>query len=47
MKDDGKYETYRFHYYKFLEQFYNLIVREIFEFVLDEKAEKHIWQILF
>ena len=40
LKDDGRYEPYRFHYYKFLEQFYNLIVREIFEFVLDEKSRK-------
>ena len=40
LKSDGRYETYRFHYYKFLEQFYNLIVREIFEFVLDEESRK-------
>ncbi len=36
----GCYEKYRFNYYKFLEQFYNLIVREIFEFVIDEKQQK-------
>ena len=36
----GQFERYRFHYYKFLEQFYNLIVREIFEFVPDEAVRK-------
>lgn len=36
----GCYEKYMFNYYKFLEQFYNLIVREIFEFVIDEKQQK-------
>lgn len=40
LKADGRYEAYRFHYYKFLEQFYNLIVREIFEFVFDEESRK-------
>lgn len=40
LKTSGKYEEYRFYYYKFLEQFYNLIVREIFEFVLDERTRK-------
>ncbi len=40
LKTTGQYERYRFNYYKFLEQFYNLIVREIFEFVLDEKGRK-------
>ena len=40
LKKVGRYEEYRFHYYKFLEQFYNLIVREIFEFVPDEETRK-------
>lgn len=40
LRTTGRYEEYRFHYYKFLEQFYNLIVREIFEFVPDEKKRK-------
>lgn len=40
LKTAGRYEEYRFHYYKFLEQFYNLIVREIFEFVPDEETRK-------
>lgn len=40
LKTAGLYEAYRFHYYKFLEQFYNLIVREIFEFVPDEENRK-------
>lgn len=40
LKTAGRYEEYQFHYYKFLEQFYNLIVREIFEFVPDEETRK-------
>lgn len=40
LKSAGRYEEYRFHYYKFLEQFYNLIVREIFEFVPNEENRK-------
>lgn len=40
LKSVERYETYQFHYYKFLEQFYNLIVREIFEFVADEETRK-------
>lgn len=36
----GHYEEYKFHFYRFLEQFYNLIVREIFEFVIDEEQRK-------
>lgn len=35
------YEEYRFNYYKFLEQFYNLVVREIFEFVPNENDKKY------
>lgn len=37
---ENRYEEYRFNYYKYLEQYYNLIVREIFEFVPDEKRRK-------
>lgn len=40
LKSTGQYEKYCYHYYKFLEQFYNLVVREIFEFVPDEKEQK-------
>lgn len=40
LESTGNYEKYRFNYYKFLEQFYNLIVREIFEFILDDKQQK-------
>lgn len=38
--DAELYEMYKFCYYKFLEQFYNLIIREIFEFVPDEETRK-------
>lgn len=41
LKNAGLYEAYRFNYYKFLEQFYNLIVREIFEFVTNEEERKY------
>ena len=40
LKNTGRDNEYRFHYYKFFEQFYNLIVREIFEFVPDEVQRK-------
>lgn len=40
LKAEKRYEEYRFLYYSYLEQFYNLIVREIFEFVLDEPRQK-------
>lgn len=34
------YEKYLFNYYSSLNHFYNLLVRQIFEFVLDEKTQK-------
>ncbi len=40
LQNTGRDNEYRFHYYKFFEQFYNLIVREIFEFVPDEAQRK-------
>lgn len=40
LKIMNRYDEYRFNYYKYLEQFYNLIVREIFEFIPDEKMRK-------
>lgn len=40
LKEKGFYEQYCFNYYKFLEHFYNIIVREIFEFISTEKEQK-------
>lgn len=40
IRSAGRYDEYRFYYYSFFEQFYNLIVREIFEFVRDETQRK-------
>lgn len=40
LHNTGKYDEYRFNYYKYFEQFYNLIVREIFEFVPNETERK-------
>ena len=34
------YEKFRFNYYSSLQHFYNLIVRQIFEFVTDENTKK-------
>lgn len=34
------YKTYTFQYYKILERFYNLIVRQIFQFAADENEKK-------
>ncbi len=42
MVRDGVYEQYRNNYYCFFEHFYNLIVRQIFEFVPDEKNKKDL-----
>lgn len=42
MINDGVYEQYRNNYYCFFEHFYNLIVRQIFEFVLDENRKKEL-----
>jgi len=38
--ETGNYERYRLNYYKFMEQFYNLIIRQIFQFVPDEAEKK-------
>jgi len=40
LKTENLYETYCFNYYKFLEHFYNIIIREIFEFVVNDKERK-------
>lgn len=40
LKKENLYEQYCFNYYKFLEHFYNIIIREIFEFISDENDQK-------
>lgn len=40
LKAENLYETYCFNYYKFLEHFYNIIIREIFEFVVNDNERK-------
>ena len=41
------YEKYRFNYYSSLQHFYNLIIRQIFEFVIDEKQKKELIKYSF
>ncbi|MCI8293472.1 MAG: glycosyltransferase family 2 protein [Hespellia sp.] len=41
------YEKFRYNYYASLEHFYNLIIRQIFEFVLDENAKKKYLKYTF
>ena len=41
------YVKFRFNYYSSLQHFYNLIVRQIFEFVLDEKTKKEYLKYSF
>lgn len=40
LKEKQLYEQYCYNYYKFLEHFYNIIIREIFEFVPNDKERK-------
>ena len=40
LKDRGLYKVYCFNYYKLLNHFYNIIIREIFEFVHDDSERK-------
>lgn len=40
LKKESLYETYCFNYYKLLEHFYNIIIREIFEFVINDNERK-------
>lgn len=40
LKRNNVYEKFRFNYYSSLEHFYNLIVRQIFEFISDENTKK-------
>lgn len=40
LSDKELYETYRFNYYKFMEHFYNIIIREIFEFITNDSERK-------
>ena len=45
MIKDGVYEQNRNNYYAFFEHFYNLIVRQIFEFVPNEKNKKELLRL--
>lgn len=40
--ENDLFKTYRFNYYKFGERFYNLIIRQIFEFEKDEIKRKEL-----
>ena len=39
---EGLFDVYKLNYYKFGERFYNLIIRQIFEFGKDEKEKKEL-----
>lgn len=41
LNNKGIYEKYRYNYYSSLQHFYNLIIRQIFEFVLEENERKY------
>lgn len=45
MKKDGVYGQYKNNYYCFFEHFYNLIVRQIFEFVKDDNEKKEMLRL--
>lgn len=40
LKANNLYEKYCYNYYKFLEHFYNIIIREIFEFIKNDNERK-------
>ncbi len=40
LKSKNLYDHYVFNYYKLLDHFYNIIIREIFQFILDEDTRK-------
>ena len=40
--ENDLFEIYKFNYYRFGERFYNLIIRQIFEFEKDEKKKKEL-----
>lgn len=40
MKSINKFETYIIGYYKFIEHFFNLVIRQLFEYERDEEARK-------
>lgn len=40
LESKNLYEHYAFNYYKLLDHFYNIIIREIFQFILDENTRK-------
>lgn len=44
LKEQGLYDKYIFDYYKIFERFYNLLIRQIFEFSKSEEERKH-WLI--
>lgn len=38
--ESGQYEEFTFHYYKILERFYNLLIRQVFQFSKTEQEKK-------
>lgn len=42
--DNQQYEVFSFHYYKILERFYNLLIRQVFQFSKSEQ-EKKDWML--
>ena len=47
LQKNNIYKKFRFNYYSSLQHFYNLIVRQIFEFVPDEKSKKEYLKYSF
>lgn len=47
LKEKGLYEQYQHNYYKLCEHFYNIIVREIFQFVQTENEKKQYLRASF
>lgn len=44
LKEQNLYDAYIFNYYKIFERFYNLLIRQVFEFSQSEEERKH-WMI--
>jgi glycosyltransferase involved in cell wall biosynthesis len=47
LEEQNKYEEYKFNFYAFAERFYNLVIRQIFEFELNDTKRKEMLRYSF
>lgn len=47
LEEQNKYEEYKFNFYSFAERFYNLVIRQIFEFELNDNKRKEMLSYSF